>query len=250
MSTQRATSWSLTLNNPTSADEECINLARQKGWKVEGQLEKGENGTPHYQLLVQTPQVRFSAVKKMFPRAHIEVARNVAALKEYVHKEKTREGELPTQQEKYPSLSKFWIMVTQYWTACEKDRLDVGELPHRVVFYRSGEEPDAECLHMMLKEAINHYIALGYHVESFYSPPNISIFKNFGISIIRRSLDEINTQTDRQTDIAEEIEEVNVPVYHTPDALCSPSSSQSPSSCSQDVSPSPSLHSQGDAPHP
>lgn len=78
--TDRATAWSLTINNPTEADEENIQHARQKGWKVIGQLEQGENGTKHYQLLVKTPRIRFGGVKKEFPRAHVEVARNVAAL--------------------------------------------------------------------------------------------------------------------------------------------------------------------------
>jgi len=72
--TDRATVWSVTINNPTPSDEEGIALARQRGWQVEGQKEKGSEGTEHYQLMVKTPQVRFSAVKKAFPRGHIEAA--------------------------------------------------------------------------------------------------------------------------------------------------------------------------------
>lgn len=101
---ERATNWSVTINNPIKADEENINLARQKGWMVEGQLEKGDNGTPHYQLIVKTPQMRFSALKKAFPRAHIEVAKNVKALETYVKKDETRIGQLPDASEFYPSL--------------------------------------------------------------------------------------------------------------------------------------------------
>lgn len=96
----RATCWSLTINNPTKSDEEWIQQARQKGWQVEGQLEKGKEGTEHYQLMVKTPQVRFSAVKKQFPRAHIEIARNPAALAQYVAKEETREADLPKASDK------------------------------------------------------------------------------------------------------------------------------------------------------
>lgn len=102
--TVRANHWSLTINNPTEQDEANINLARQRGWKIEGQLEKGQEGTPHYQLLLHTPQVRFAAVKKVFPRAHIEVARNLDALREYVHKEETRLEELKPQSYKYPTV--------------------------------------------------------------------------------------------------------------------------------------------------
>lgn len=67
-----------------------MEAARSKGWGVEGQLERGAEGTEHYQLMVKTPQERFAAIKKVFPTAHIEVARNRKALEAYVHKEDTR----------------------------------------------------------------------------------------------------------------------------------------------------------------
>lgn len=87
-SSDRATCWSITINNPT-ADE--LKTPLPSGWRIEGQIEVGEEkGTEHYQAMLCTPQVRFSAVKKIFPRAHIEVARDRNALKKYVHKEDTR----------------------------------------------------------------------------------------------------------------------------------------------------------------
>lgn len=89
----RGTAWSVTCNLKTIARESvdaCIDAARTLGWGVEGQLEQGEQGTQHFQLMVKTPQVRFSAVKKVFPTAHIELARNRKALEQYVHKEDTR----------------------------------------------------------------------------------------------------------------------------------------------------------------
>lgn len=91
---QRGTAWSVTCNLKTiSRDtvDACLDTARALGWGVEGQLEVGdEEGTPHYQLLVRTPQVRFANVKKVFPTAHIELARNRKALQQYVHKEEGR----------------------------------------------------------------------------------------------------------------------------------------------------------------
>lgn len=111
MTSDRATCWSLTINNPTPDDEENIAMAMQKGWRIDGQREKGAEGTEHYQLILHTPQVRFSAVKKQFPRAHIEVARNRAALAAYVGKEATRVGQLATKAELYPSQSKFFELV-------------------------------------------------------------------------------------------------------------------------------------------
>lgn len=88
----RATCWSVTINmkNVSRATAEaCLEAARSKGWGVQGQLEKGEEGTEHYQLMVKTPQERFSAIKKVFPTAHIEVARNQKALAQYVNKDET-----------------------------------------------------------------------------------------------------------------------------------------------------------------
>lgn len=93
----RATCWSVTLNMKNVSRERveaCLDAARSKGWGVEGQLEVGAEGTEHYQLMVKTPQERFAAVKKVFPTAHIEVARNRKALEQYVHKEDTRVEQL------------------------------------------------------------------------------------------------------------------------------------------------------------
>lgn len=89
--TSRATCWSLTINNPLATDYE---VSLPPNWKLTGQLEKGKEGTMHYQGALITPQVRFSAVKKVFPKAHIEAAKNKAALMNYVHKDDTRVGEV------------------------------------------------------------------------------------------------------------------------------------------------------------
>lgn len=86
----RSNCWSITINNPTKEETNCT---MAPGWKLEGQYEKGEEGTEHFQGMLTTPQVRFSAVKKQFPRAHIEVARSKQALKKYVSKEDTRVAE-------------------------------------------------------------------------------------------------------------------------------------------------------------
>lgn len=198
--TDRATAWSVTINNPVSADEENIALARQKGWKVEGQLEKGENGTPHYQLLVKTPQVRFSALKKAFPRAHIEQARNVTALEKYVHKEETREGTLQTDQEKYPSMTKLWDLMYEYFLSCNYiDCSWDGEWFKKT----TGNQKPLQ----LFDEAINHLIRKGYFVESMGVNPQVrGCFDRYWSSILFRC--EGRRQTDRQTD--EKINEVNI----------------------------------------
>jgi len=94
---ERATKWSVTINLKTvkkDTAESCISTARQKGWNVFGQLEVGDEGTEHFQLAVATPQLRFSAIKKVFPTAHIEVAKDWTALLKYVHKEDTRKEKM------------------------------------------------------------------------------------------------------------------------------------------------------------
>jgi len=228
MSTERSSTWSLTINNPTSADEEEIARARQKGWKVDGQLEKGENGTTHYQLILKTPQVRFSAIKKAFSRAHIEVARNVQALENYVHKEDTRAGTLASSSEMYPSLSKFWQLVYKYidqqnWLHWEMDSwYDDAYADLEVPQYPPNPRLREELTMHILNSAVEHLISKGYHIEHFYSPPNISVFKKFHFALLQRAFHEINAQTVRQTDMRSDSDEENVEEEHN-HATLSPS---------------------------
>lgn len=190
MTTERASNWSVTINNPTQDDEEAICLARQAGWSVVGQLEQGENGTPHYQLAVKTPQVRFSAVKKRFPRAHIEVARQPAALARYVVKEETRVAALPEQQDKYPSLSKFWDLVFEDLNDETKDGLDYSEFENGLfVFYKEeNQRTFTRTPLVFLDQAARHLISAGYHVESIAANPNTrSQWKLYAPQILARS---------------------------------------------------------------
>lgn len=95
--TEKGRCWSITLNNPSQEEiafwnNICAQVPFVK--EAKGQLEKGEQGTLHIQGMLKTDNVRFSAVKKVLPRAHIELARNAFQLERYVSKEATREGEL------------------------------------------------------------------------------------------------------------------------------------------------------------
>lgn len=106
--TERASCWSITINNPKNEEYQIVLPAK---WKLEGQLEKGAEGTIHYQGMLTTPQIRFSAVKKVFPRAHIEVARNKAALAKYVKKEDTRVASV----ERIPTLFEYQTIIAEKW---------------------------------------------------------------------------------------------------------------------------------------
>lgn len=256
MSTERHSNWSITINNPTSADEEEIARARQKGWKVDGQLEKGENGTPHYQLLVTTGQVRFSAVKKAFPRAHIEPARNVAALKNYVQKEDTRIGELAIANEYYPSLSKFWKLVykkfqSNNWLICWSPHDSRREKEMFKDFYDDLHVPRDTRMHMgeLMLKALDHVVGQlieeGYHVEHYLSPPNISSFKKFHFELLIRAEKEIEIETARQTDENENgldtsHQQVDIPQHaFDEEEVISQEADQSPQTSSRSTSPLP-----------
>lgn len=91
--------WSITINNPSAADDEAIALLKTKHWfrKWEGQIEQGEkDGTPHIQACLQTEYIRWAAVKKVLRRAHIEKARKQVDLVKYVHKPETRVADIAT----------------------------------------------------------------------------------------------------------------------------------------------------------
>lgn len=179
----KATCWSITINNPTEDDENQIQEARLKGWKVEGQLEKGENGTPHYQLMVKTPQVRGSAIKKAFTRAHIEITRNAKALEQYVHKEDTRVEELK-DNDKYPSPTKLMALFAEYCNTEYKSICRRYKQPYN--------EMDGDQLLEVFDDCINKLIIDGYHVEAHGVNPQVrGSIKRYGQSIIFREMDKV-----------------------------------------------------------
>lgn len=73
--------YCFTVNNPSDEDCECVyDLSTHKHHKylIVG-TEKGEEGTPHLQCyVVFSSKVTFSAMKKLLPRAHIEVAKGTS----------------------------------------------------------------------------------------------------------------------------------------------------------------------------
>lgn len=202
--TVKSTYWSITINNPTEQDDENIRFAHQKGWKLTGQKEAGENGTIHYQAMLHTPnQTRFSAVKKLFPRAHIEIAKNPIALRQYVEKSETRIGDLPEQSQYYPSLSTMWELITQYYTTAEKWNLDLDELYGEYPVFRwysDGKQKKWNQDRMpFFDEAVNHLIEKGYHIESIAANPQTrSAWKLYAESIILRSYKEIQNRANNQ----------------------------------------------------
>jgi len=74
---QSAKHWCFTINNPTEQDEKDMQqlVASKTAYFVAGD-EKGADGTPHVQgYLVLKEKLRLTALKKLLPRAHLEMSR-------------------------------------------------------------------------------------------------------------------------------------------------------------------------------
>jgi len=216
MPTDRATCWSVTLNMKTVKKETCdhmIQQARSAGWTVTGQEEMGGEN-PHYQLMVQTPQVRFSAVKKMFPTGHIEIARNRQALAKYVTKEDTRVGSLPEHDEKYVTASRLWDMI---YIVNEKQALWDKTDFDNVRCYKDSEQQALERDPLaFFDKMIGYFIRQGYFVDMLACNPAIrSFWKKFWRDILARSC-KADMQTDRQVELISET--VNIPTYNAGDS--------------------------------
>jgi len=69
--------WCLTLNNYTETEHsDMLKIFTMKNWSHIVAEEVGTNDTPHLQIYVEAKNaIRFTALKKLFPRAHIEVAK-------------------------------------------------------------------------------------------------------------------------------------------------------------------------------
>lgn len=195
----RGTAWSVTCNLKDikrATVDSHIDAARSLGWGVQGQLEQGKEGTEHYQLLVRTPQVRFSAVKKVFPTAHIELARNVKALENYVDKDETCKEKLKKVEMNfvtYPMVrNKFfeWLLTEDLlaYTIDPDERLRIWD---RFIGMSIAEGVDCDLI------GIN--------------PQQRACISRYWDSYIQAN---IRRQTDRQTDT----EHVSLPTIPTPNA--------------------------------
>lgn len=126
----KARNWSITINNPTEEELAAWKTATvDHHWvkATSGQLERGESGTIHLQGLLKTVPVPFSRVKKLLPRAHIEAARNVAALEKYVGKPETRVAALGEQRSSILTLTP--VVLHDQLTSTLYDRLHHKGIP-------------------------------------------------------------------------------------------------------------------------
>lgn len=187
---EKGVCWSITINNPTAEDFSQWDSLKGLHWvrEVTGQIEKGENGTPHIQGCLKTLSVRFSQVKKALPRAHIEKARSQAALERYVAKADTRVSSLPrtkvaTQAEVQDYVLTIALRYCYDWK--QADPLDTNELD----LIQSCRAQIKQNWETILDEAVEALIYQGYYgVEFVVSNPQIRMaFKKYLPAILYRT---------------------------------------------------------------
>lgn len=210
--TDRASCWSLTINNPTDSD---MNTILPAGWSVEGQIEVGKEGTPHYQALLKTPQIRFTAVKKVFPRAHIEPARNRSALRKYVHKDETRVATVESRVSEIPTLFDYQHTIASRWDDDEYDLVYQAYVRRRMEKIENKEklkeldesEVALEYVDLLVERDIERGVCGVEYIA--INPMWRSAWKRFYKSmVLRERAKKIGPQTeDRQTDSEEKSEE-------------------------------------------
>ena len=83
--------WLITHNNPTHDTHDYLEKWAKESEYVNGQLEKGENGTPHIQAFVHLKKkASLRAMKKHDPAAHFEPVKRDNGASAYCLKEDTR----------------------------------------------------------------------------------------------------------------------------------------------------------------
>lgn len=111
--------WILTLNNPNETWEELVESLKPDF--MTGQLECGENGTPHFQFVIwYRKATRMANLKKRVPRAHIEAVKGTPQTAiQYCTKEATRMdgpfvvGTLPFKVNSTPDWDNIWQLAKQ-----------------------------------------------------------------------------------------------------------------------------------------
>lgn len=195
-SADRATCWSIT-QQIESTEEGNLFMEQQvpPGWRLTGQVEEAPTtGKLHLQLMLKTPQVRFSAVKSQFPKAHIEIARDRRALAKYVQKTETRV--MAVEQTETPTLWQFSEMVA--------NRVDIDELVEYLRTWRTTPEGSGVTIYWddatgeeMLKYIdilVGRYVHEGIRGSEYMgiNPMFRSAWKTYGRSLIMRKIDRMN----------------------------------------------------------
>lgn len=202
------TYWFDTENSPPKAKvDEYIERARQKGYIINGQIEKSPTtGNFHYQLQVKGPRERRSALKKLLPTAHIEKTKKDIALKQYVKKEDTRVAPMLDADDKYPTANKLWELIFREYDQPDNKNgwehdCDGSDLPEVQLYYDSDQkalEADPLAFFDMM---MGRLIRRGYYVDVLACNPAIrSFWKKFWRDVLYRTRETVR-QTDKQNEL-------------------------------------------------
>lgn len=138
VASMRSTWWSITVFDVQEI-EMCQKSQMFPLWcrSVHGGVEKcPDTGRLHFQGAIQAHrQVRFTQVKQWLPTAHIEAARDIAALKKYVMKSETAVGE-KTVRTNFNTLSNMCSNIARVTMGYFYERLHLCT----VVTLRTGED--------------------------------------------------------------------------------------------------------------
>lgn len=147
----RCTHWCMTINN---YDQSVIDTLKTFP-KYIFQEETGKNGTKHLQCLV-SKRMRFSTLKRMFPRAHIEKCKNVRASIKYCSKTETRTGQLYSKVYlPYTGIRDLWLNETpKEWQLIILGRIKEEPCLRKIYWYydlEGGKGKTLFCKHLCLK---------------------------------------------------------------------------------------------------
>lgn len=199
----RGSCWSITINNPTKEDYDEIEHVKTQRWfkKWTGQLEQPEGGTLHIQACLETEYVRFGAVKKLLPRAHIEKAKNQAALTNYVVKNDTRVGDVPTGTNRFMNIQTFYRHLAEHVVGVIASKTHIDEFEVRLSLTGGGYKDYREAIENAKKnilplntvnEVAGKLIADGAMGLEFIvtNPATKTMFKTFFWQIVERAYNE------------------------------------------------------------
>jgi len=137
-----AKNWCFTLNNPDLDEEQLLDRLSESKYCV-FQLERGENGTPHFQGYVMFEnRVYFNHIKTLIPGAHFEVAKGS-----------------PKDNRKY----------------CTKDEGRIGDFVESGQFPEAsqGKRTDLEDLHSALKAGLTQADYVDNFFDAFVKYPHL-----------------------------------------------------------------------------
>lgn len=146
----KSRNYCLTINNPKETLEEISERGKKHGLLTfNGQLEKGAEGTPHYQIFMAFPNpISFNTIRKLYSTAHIEPAKNALRAYEYCSKPDSRVS--PEQSLRFGPIPKPSARVSgstkEFNDACIREGIEALVSDGRVHLREYKKLKEAACL--------------------------------------------------------------------------------------------------------